>query len=244
MDRGVKFIGSLLLAAGMLIALLSCSSSPDTYAQIDAGIRAGSYEHALVSLNSKRDSGRKSVYTSKNDILFYLDRGMIQYYAGMHSDSSQDLQTAERLIEEAYTKSISQEIGTFLLNDNVRDYSGEDYEDLYINVFNALNYYNMDNLEGSLVEIRRLNEKLNFFADRYERASKRVLDSNRQVDPSQLPMEASRFSNSALARYMGILFYRGTGRFDSARIDYEELLRAFDLAPEVYAHPVPSSVAG
>jgi hypothetical protein len=41
---------------------------------------------------------------------------------------------------------------------------------------------------------------------------------------------------------MGILFYRATGRTDSARIDYEELIRAFDLAPEIYKHRIPASV--
>ena len=74
-----------------------------------------------------------------------------------------------------------------------------------------------------------------------------MLDENQQIDPqllteARLPMEASRFSNSALARYLGILFYRGTGRADSARVDYEELLRAYELAPDVYANRIPSSV--
>ena len=241
MDREMKFFGIALLAAGMLFVFLSCAGTPDAYAQIDSGVHAGSYETALASIDNEKGPARKIVYTPKNEILLYLDRGMIQYYAGQYRDSSADLEMAERLIEEAFTKSISQEIGSYLLNDNVKDYPGEDYEDLYVNVFNALNYYHNDDLEGALVEIRRLNEKLNFFADKYERASQKVLESNQQVDPGQLPMEASKFSNSALARYLGVLFYRGTGRADSARIDYEELLRAYSLAPEVYSNQIPSS---
>ena len=243
MNRGVNF-HRLLLAAGLFFVFFSCASSPDAYAQIDSGVQAGSYENALASLDDKKGPARRAVYTPKNQILLYLDRGMIAHYAGLYTDSSQDLQTAEQMIEDAFTKSISQEIGSYLLNDNMKDYPGEDYEDMYINVFNSLNYYFENNLEGSLVEIRRLNEKLNFFADKYQRATKKVLDSNQQVDPGQLPMEASKFSNSALARYLGILFYRGTGRTDSARIDFEELGRAYSLAPEVYTNPIPSSVEG
>ncbi|MCL2473114.1 MAG: hypothetical protein FWF26_05490 [Treponema sp.] len=231
-----------LLAAGVFFLLLSCASGPDVYARIDAGVQAGSYGHALASINDEKSTVRKTVYTPKNQILFYLDRGMIAHYAGAYTDSSGDLQTAELLIEDAFTKSISQAIGSYLVNDNVKDYSGEDYEDLYINVFNSLNYYHNNNLEGSLVEIRRLNEKLNFFADKYERAKDKVLESNRDVDTSQLPMEASSFSNSALARYLGILFYRGTGNADAARVDYDELGRAYELAPAVYTNSVPSSV--
>ena len=227
MGKKNKFLG--LLAAGTLCAFLSCAGGPGVYAKIDENVRTGSYHHALASLDNEKGSARKIIYTSKNRILLFLDRGMIKHYAGMYTESSRDLETAERLIEEAFTKSITQEIGSYLANDNVKDYSGEDYEDLYINVFNSLNYYHNNDLEGALVEIRRLNEKLLHLSDKYERAKTKVLDSNQQVDPGQLPIEASRFSNSALARYLGILFYRGTGRMDSVRIDYENLLRAYFL---------------
>ena len=232
----------LFLSAGIFLSFLSCAGGPDAYVQVDNGVRTGSYDRALSSINDENGKARKLIYTSKNQILLYLDRGMINHYAGFYTESTGDLATAERLIEEAFTKSISQEIGSFLANDNVKDYSGEDYEDLYINVFNSLNYYHNNNLEGALVEIRRLNEKLLFLSDKYERAKEKVLKSNRDIDPQNLPMEATQFSNSALARYLGILFYRSIGRPDSARIDYEELLKAYELAPEVYANRVPSSV--
>ena len=241
MNWGIKFRELLLLAAGTLL-FFSCAGSPDAYAKIDAGVSSGSYENALASLDDENGEARKTVYTSKNEVLLYLDRGMIEHYAGQYNDSSRDLEIAEQLIEDAFTKSISQEIGSYLSNDNVKDYAGEDYEDLYVNVFNSLNYYHNGDLEGALVEIRRLNEKLVLLADKYEQAREKVLDSNQQVDPRQVPVEASKFSNSALARYLGILFYRGSGKPDDARIDYEELLRAYSLAPGIYTNPVPSSV--
>ena len=231
-----------VLAAGLFFVFISCAGGPEAYIPIDDGVRTGSYDKALASINNEKGKARKTIYTSKNEILLYLDRGMINHYAGFFRDSSRDLEHAERLIEEAFTKSISQEVGSYILNDNVKEYSGEDYEDLYINVFNSLNYYHSGDLEGALVEIRRLNEKLMYLADKYERARQKVLDSNSQINPGQLPMEASRFSNSALARYLGMLFYRSTGRDDSARIDYEELKRAYDLAPGVYTNRIPSSV--
>ncbi|MCL2007324.1 MAG: hypothetical protein FWG77_04490 [Treponema sp.] len=230
-----------LLAAALLL-LVSCASNQRAYAPIDTNVRSRDFDYALASLNSQSNRSRRGIYGRGNDILFYLDRGMVNHYAGLYLESSMDLQIAEQLMEENFARSLTQEISTFILNDNARDYSGEDYEDLYINIFNALNYYHMGSLEGALVEIRRLNGKLNVLADRYERASNRVLDSNRQIDSNRIPVEASRFSNSALARYLGMLFYRGTGRNDSARVDYDELIRAFELAPEVYYHRIPSSV--
>ena len=232
----------LFFAVGFSVFFISCATNPSSYEAMDKSVQAGSIEQALAGINDESGPLRKNVYTQKNAILLYLDRGMLNHYAGLYSESSEDLQLAEVLMEEAFTKSMSQEVGSFLLNDNVKDYAGEDYEDLYVNVFGALNYYQKGDLEGALVEIRRLNEKLVYLADRYERAKEKVAESNSKVDPAALPMEATKFSNSALARYLGMLFYRGTGKNDSARIDSEELKRAFDLAPNVYNHPVPSSV--
>ena len=36
-----------------------------------------------------------------------------------------------------------------MVNDKVTDYAGEDFEDIYINIFNALNYINNDNIESA-----------------------------------------------------------------------------------------------
>jgi hypothetical protein len=220
--------------------LFSCASSPNAYREIDAGVNAASYDAALVAI--EKDYVKKSVYTNKNAILFHLDRGMIRHYAGYWWESANDLQTAERLIEAAFTRSISQEIGSYIANDNVKDYSGEDYEDLYINVFNALNYYNRNNMEGALVEIRRVNEKLRYLSVKYERAVERIVGFNPELQDTEYAVEAVRFSNSALARYLSMLFFRGIGNYDNARIDLEELYQAYQLAPTVYYHAPPASL--
>lgn len=105
----VKFLHPLVLAIALPFALASCASSPRIYSQIDSQVQAGSHEQALASLNSRRGT-RGSVYRSaRNDILFYLDRGMIKHFAGMYMESFNDLHNAERLIEEAFTRSLNKE---------------------------------------------------------------------------------------------------------------------------------------
>jgi hypothetical protein len=223
--------------AGFLV--LSCAGA-DIYGEIDPAIEAAAFSQADIS--PARGSGKKPVYTNREAVLFHLDQGMMGHYAGFWENSSQDLEAGERLIEDAFTKSLSQAIASYIVNDTVRDYSGEDYEDLYINVFNALNYYHRDDLEGALVEIRRVNEKLLFLSDKYETAKAKVLNSHNELDSVEYIREASSFSNSALARYLGVLFYRGGGLADDARIDMEELKAAYKLAPGIYANPLPSSL--
>jgi hypothetical protein len=229
-----------LIPAGLAGFLaLSCAGA-DIYGEIDPALEAAAFSQANIA--PARGGGKKPVYTNREAVLFHLDQGMMGHYAGFWDDSSQDLEIGERLIEDAFTKSLSQAIASYIVNDTVRDYAGEDYEDLYINVFNALNYYHRDDLEGALVEIRRVNEKLLVLADKYETAKAKVLNSHSELGSVEYVREASSFSNSALARYLGVLFYRGGGLADDARIDMEELKAAYKLAPGIYANPLPSSL--
>ena len=238
MKTAVQLIPCIFVA----LCLLSCATNLNAYREIDSIVKSGSYSQALEAIEKERNN-KRSIYSEKNNILFYLDRGMMNHYAGFYAESTADLQEAAYLIEDAFTKSISQEAASFIANDNVKDYSGEDYEDLYINVFNALNYYHSNDIEGALVEIRRVNEKLTVLADKYERASNKVLSAAPDLANVDYKVEAVRFSNSALARYVSALLYRAKGDYDDVRIDLGELLRAYELAPAVYDHSPPSSLA-
>ena len=240
MKRVHTLISSGVLLILFIFFLFSCATVSNT--GIDASVASGSFTQALQAIDNER-TARGSVYSDKNnEILFYLDRGMVNHYAGRYAESVKDLEEAERLIEEAFTKSLTQEITSYIANDNSKDYSGEDYEDLYINVFNALNYYHLNDIEGALVEIRRVNEKLSFLANKYERASEKVLSATSDLAGANLGVEAVKFSNSALARYLSLLFFRAKGSDDDVRIDMEELRRAYELAPAVYNNSLPSSI--
>ncbi|MDR1862999.1 MAG: hypothetical protein LBQ67_03665 [Treponema sp.] len=236
----MNFLKSAISAVLSAFLVLSCAGGGAVYGEIDPAMEAAAFSQPFIS--PAQGGSKKPVYTNREAVLFHLDQGMIGHYAGFWEESSRDLETGERLIEDAFTKSLSQAIASYIVNDTVKDYPGEDYEDLYINVFNSLNYYHRGDLEGALVEIRRLNEKLLYLSDKYETAKSKVLDSRSELSSTAYAREASSFSNSALARYLGVLFYRGNGSADDARIDMEELKAAYELAPEVYANPLPSSL--
>jgi len=247
----MKFPRRLLFPAAVFSTFLtlSCATSPAAYQKVDEGVHTGNYAAALAAMETKQV--KQEAYPAKNATLYRLDRGMIEHYAALSGEeeaaaaasstaSSADLEEAERLIEAAFTKSVSQSIASYIANDNTRDYAGEDYEDLYINVFNALNYYHRGDVEGSLVEIRRVNQKLDYLADKYQTAREKVVKSNKSLAGPAYTVEASKFSASALARYLGVLFHRASGRRDDARIDLAGLREAYRLAPAVYDNPLPS----
>jgi hypothetical protein len=248
----MKKLKSAFFAAAAGLLFFSCATKPEIYIAVDEGVAHANFDAALRAIEAAqtpppgKDKPKKPIYPERNAVMLYLDRGALEHYAGKFEDSSRSLQEGERLIEEAFTKDISQEVSTYILNDNTRDYGGEDYEDVYINVFNALNYYHREDLEGALVEIRRVNEKLAYIADKYEAGASKVKTFirsklNKIIFPEEEPVS---FSNSALARYLGALFYRGNRNTDDARIDLEELRSAYTQAPGVYANPPPPGLDG
>jgi hypothetical protein len=98
-----------------------------------------------------------------------------------------------------------------------------------------------------MVEIRRMNNKLAFLATKYgiivDNMQKQALSEGTEIPPDP-SAEQAVFTNSALARYLGMLFYRGNGNPDDARIDRDQIRLAFANNPSVYPHPVPASLDG
>jgi hypothetical protein len=226
----------------LFLVFVSCATRPDVYKPIDNYVAEGAYAQAAEVIAEAQDS-RKPIYPEKNAVMLFLDKGMLEHYAGNYAESASGLEEAERLIADAYTKSITLEIGTYILNDNTREYAGEDYEDIYLNVFNALNYYNRGNVEEALVEVRKINGKLQSLAMKYAdgiNEAKQYADENGGYSGGS--DGDFTFGDSALARYLAALFWRGTGHSDDARIDLDALVEAYRASPEVYDNPVPSTV--
>jgi hypothetical protein len=227
------------------IALIfSCASKPDAYKKIDAEVDKGSYEAAIAEIVKGQEEKKPRYDPEKNVISLSLDKGMLEHYAGKYDDSSKDLEEGQRLIEEAVTKSVTQDIASYIANDNTKEYAGEDYEDIYINIFNALNYYRQGNLEGAQVEARKTNEKLTFLPDKYaggEGAIKEWVKT--QLDSLIFPdNEPVAFTNSALANYLAAILLRGDDNPDTARINILNLNKAYAAAPSIYKNPVPQSL--
>ncbi|MDR1248972.1 MAG: hypothetical protein LBK63_06685 [Treponema sp.] len=230
----------VFLSAGLFFLFFSCASG-NPHRQADSLAQRGEYRESLALI----EKDKKSLYRDRDATLYYLDAGMLNHYIADYRQSTELLQEGERAIEAAYTKSITMEISTYITNDTAQEYAGEDYEDIYINTFNALNYYHEDDLEDAMVEIRRMNNKLAFLASKYgimvDNMQKQALSEGTEIPPDPSAGQAV-FTNSALARYLGMLFYRGNGNPDDARIDRDQIRLAFANNPSVYPYPVPGSL--
>ncbi len=222
-------------------ALFASCASVAHYEPIDDAVSRGDYGAGYAMIQEAKDSA----YPPRNRILYALDAGMLAHYAGEWNAAETHLRDAELGIEAAFTKSVTLEASTYLVNDNTQEYPGEDYEDIYLNVFNALNYYHEGSVVDALVEIRRIDNKLKFLSTKYgtmiTNAQKAVMDKSGEIpyDPSAM---TSNFSNSALAQYLGMLFYRAEGKSDDARINRDQVKLAFANQPAMYPFALPASL--
>ncbi|MDR1627119.1 MAG: hypothetical protein LBT33_11330 [Spirochaetia bacterium] len=227
--------------------LFSCASTENLWAPVDAAVGAGDFQGALAAIDAGQaaEDEDERIYTEGNQISLQLDKGILKHYAGDFQASYDDLGTAERLIEEAYAKSVTAEIATYIVNDNSRDYAGEDYEDVYVNVFNALNAYHLNNgqayaLINDLVqaggELQVLNEKYSEEASgsllktilEYIEEALKAAGATFSLGTVKFPeSEKIEFTNSALARYLGAVFALTDGNKDMARFQLFELQNAY-----------------
>ncbi|WP_321991344.1 hypothetical protein [Marispirochaeta aestuarii] len=218
----------------VVLVFVSCTTRNEPFAEIDNAVNQGNYAQAAQAMSGDE---RSTYYRDKDKVLYYLDVGMLYHYAGDYELSTQNLNEAEILIEQYFTKSISQAAGSLLLNDNVMDYAGEDYEDIYLNVFKSLNFLSLGDFDAGFVEVRKVNTKLNLLEDKYSN----LAAGYNSADDAEVELKAgeNRFYSSALARYVSLLMYRGEGDYDGARIDYNKIVEAFLLQPDIYEFEPP-----
>jgi len=237
-------IGSALLVSALLIlSIVSGCSSVATkkafYAPITAELRAHNYETARQQIEQARD---KNKYAKKDRLIYFIDAGLANHYAGHYQQSNLKLAEAERAAEELFTKSVSRAVASMLLNDNVLEYAGEDFEVLYTNLIMALNYNALGEYEDAFVEIRRANEKLNVLEQKYvDMAREFRMAAEEDTSAVAIDYEAKkvRFFNDAFARYLSLHMYAAEDNADDARIDFDLLKDAFATQPHIYDFDMP-----
>ncbi len=206
---------------------------------ISADVTAGNFEEAAARVEKARNDGK---YDRKDRLLYYLDSGALYHYAGMPDSSNARLMSAEAAADELFTKSVTRAVGSMMLNDNLLEYAGEDYEILYTNLLMALNYISLGSFDDAFVEIRRANEKLALLEQKYGAMVDELNAQNEQSgDNVPIDYEAAkvRFYNDAFARYLSMRNYAAEGKMDDARIDHDHLSDAFEIQPHIYDFPMP-----
>lgn len=239
-----RFYLTLSLFVSIGIIFYSCSATHTLTQDLSLIEDAGNGKYERIS-EALQESYIKGKFKEKDIVLYYLNQGMLHHYAGNYDSSNKYLTLAERKMEDLFTKSVSRIGASFLLNDNVLDYSGEDYEDIYLNIFKALNYIHLGKKDNAFVEINRVQNKLRRLTDKYVEYEKQVSASakaQKKGTPPEAEMGMVKFHNSVLARYLSMLLYLSDREFGSADVDRRKIKEAWITQPSIYSYDMPAFI--
>ena len=152
--------------------------------------------------------GTKLAGSDRDRFLYHAQRGQLLHLAGEFEASNRELEAAVAVSQELEPWSVSETLLDYTLNEAMNAYAGEDYERAYLHYYMALNYLETDDLEGALVECRRLDEVFRELDARYE--------------------DDGRYQDDGFIRYLSGLIREATGDRDGARVDFRLAARAYD----------------
>lgn len=146
------------LAVLAVVGVMGCASYVDRMAPVKAELRRRNVNAALIRLDERFEG-------HDNDLVYLMERGLLLRYAGRLQESNAAFEQAEARAEDLYTKSVSQNVASLLTSDTILPYEGEDFERVLINYYGALNYLDLGQIDGALVECRKVQRKLQFYEE-------------------------------------------------------------------------------
>lgn len=136
--------------------MIACLTYTDQVKKIHMELGSGNVEQALALLEKSDFALQK-----KNNVLFHMERGMLNYVTGKYEQAARDWSRAIQRTEELYTTSVSRTAASLSISEDMTDYEGEDHEKILLPIFSSLAFFSTGELNKALVEIRRSYEMLN-----------------------------------------------------------------------------------
>lgn len=141
-------------AAGWLVLLaLTLSGCVTPLNSARHNFYAGELEQAEQDLADARGS-------SKDRVLYLMERGMIRQMRGAYPESSRDFIDAADLLEELRTYSLSKGTTSLVINDMAQDFRGAPFERTLLHAFTAKNHLAQGHWDNAAVEARRIIHSL------------------------------------------------------------------------------------
>ena len=193
----------LPLLLTLVASLMGCASYTDETRDLRLLFRRDSYGQALKKLDDSSLKGER-----KNRLLYRLEKAMILDRMGEGTKARGLLVEADKIADELYTTSVTKTAASFLVNDAVMDYEGEDFERVAIHTQLALSFLADQNLAAARVEAVKINNKLQTITQKYDAGD-------------------VHYAEDAFARYLAGMIYEARGDIDDAIIDYGKALALY-----------------
>lgn len=192
----------IILFCAVCLLWTGCATWYQRTAAFQEAVGKGEFEQAEKLLQKDKKQAR-----NKNKILYYLNQGYVYFMLGEHARSNAAFETAEQLAEDQ-SRAVLTEAAVLVSNPEIRPYKPEDFEVIMINFYKALNYLQMNNMEEALVEVRKINIRLQQLNDKY-------------------PDHKNRYQRDAFAQLLMGLIYDAAGDANNAFIAYRNAYETY-----------------
>ena len=201
-----------------LLFVAGCATYYEKSYELQNMISNGQYD-AAEKLMDKDKKGESGI----NRMLYYCNRGVVTFMNGKYEESNNYFNKADYYVED-FSKSIGNEALALISNPMVKPYRPEDFESVMIHYYKALNFINMKNYEGALVECRRVNIRLQQINDQYKK-------------------NKNKYSRDAFAHTLMGLVYEASGNTNDAFIAYRNALEIYETDyKELFGMQVPEQL--
>lgn len=210
-QKGSAIGRSLFYCLGLCIFVSGCASfhgAQREQEQINQWLVQGHITQATDHITHQEKQ-----YGKKNQLLYYLDRGLLELMDQRYDASILSFQKAKDTFHSLYTQSVTDEWLSWAINDYSLPYRGADYEYVLLNVFQAMNFLLKNDIHEALVEARDLDAQYQVIEEIARRQDRK------------------HFADNGFARFfMGILFEWRGGPQDlcDAFVFYRQSLALYD----------------
>ena len=207
-------IGKLSVWLAALVCVLTlngCATYSSSFVTIEQQLAGQRYDDALKTIEAKSKSKTERV-------LYLLNKGMVQRIKRDFAASNQSLEAAKQEMERLYAASISENALSFVVNDATVSYAGDDYEQVLVHLYMALNYLELGQRDEARVEALQVDTKLREIGEK---------------------IPANKFTEDALSRYLTGMIYEELGEWSDAMIAYRKAYEAYQKYQRDFSVAVP-----
>ncbi|HEY6093353.1 MAG TPA: hypothetical protein VIU93_00230 [Gallionellaceae bacterium] len=201
-----------LFAAITSLILTGCATYSSSFKVIEGNLAAQQYDQALQALEKQPPS--------KTDLALYaLNKGMILRMKRDFAGSNQALEQAKAEMERLYAASVSENALSFIINDATVSYGGDDFEQVLVHLYMALNYLELGDKDAARVESLQVDLKLREIGEK---------------------IAGSKYTEDAFSLYLSGLIYEDEGEWSDALISYRQAYEAYKKYQQDYSLAVPT----
>jgi hypothetical protein len=202
-------------AAACLAALAGCATFSDTIQSTERGLAQQQPKAALAEYQKLKPN-------AADRVLYLMNTGMLERMSGDYDASTRSLEAAKGQIEQLRALSIREQALSVTVNDATKAFTGEDYEQVMVNNFLALNYLERGQLDAARVEALQVDVLLR---EKQQRTSK-----------------GNPYQEDAFARYLTGIVYEDEGEWSDAMIAYRKAYEAYNKQLKAFGVAMPETL--